>query len=98
MQRAISTSRRSLALSDSADALRLAAQADIVERFGDEIAARAAAGRKIVERSGDVVPDRQIFDHLLGLKGAAHAKGRAPVHGDAQQIHAVDDRPCRPRI
>ena len=49
----------------------------------------AAAGRQIVERRGDVVPDRQIFDHLLGLKGAAQAECGAPVHGDTQQIDAV---------
>ena len=53
------------------DTLRLAVQPDIVQCFGDEIVPDAAAGRQIVERRGDVVPDRQIFDHLLGLKGAA---------------------------
>src|SRR5262249_16992697 len=73
------------------DALSLAAQTDIVQPFRDESAPGAAAGRQIVERGGDVIPDGEIFDHLLGLERSAHAEGRTPVHGDAQKIDTVDN-------
>ena len=74
----------------NAHALRLPGHADIVERFADEIAPRAAPGRHVVERRGDVVPDTEIFDHLLGLECAPQAERGAAVHRDAQQILAVD--------